>query len=56
LFRSHSNAGLLADLKNQRMLMKLRKAEHPSVRLVVQMIEESNGGLEQEALLFKESH
>ena len=53
LFQSHSKAGLLADSKNQRMLIKLRKAKHPSVRLVVQLIEESNGGLEQEALLMR---
>lgn len=51
LFRSHSKAGLLADSKNQRMLIELRNAKHPSVKHVVQMIDESNGGLEQESLL-----
>ena len=51
LFRSHSKAGLLADSKNQRMLIELRKAKHISVKRVVEMIDESNAGLEQEALL-----
>lgn len=50
LFRQHSNPLLLDDPKNQRMLMKLRKARHPSVRQVVTLIEENNGGLEHEAI------
>ena len=54
LFQTHSKAGLLADSKNQQMLIKLRKAKHSSVKFVIQMIEESNGGLEQEALLMTE--
>jgi len=54
LFRSHSKATLLADSKNQRMLVELRQSKHPSVRRVVQMIEESNGGLEQESLFIRE--
>lgn len=50
LFRRYSNPLLLGDPKNQRMLMKLRKARHPSVRQVVTLIEENNGGLEHEAI------
>lgn len=50
LFRWHSNPLLLGDPKNQRMLMKLREARHPDVRRVVALIEENNGGLEQEAI------
>ncbi len=50
MFRRHSNPLLLADAKNQRMFMKLRKARHPSVRQVVALIDEYNGGLEHEAL------
>lgn len=50
LFRRYSNPLLLGDSKNQRMLMKLRKARHPSVRQVVTLIEENNGGLEHEAI------
>lgn len=50
LFRRHSNPLLLGDPKNQRMLMKLRTARHPSVRQVVTLIEENNGGLEHEAI------
>lgn len=53
LFHSHSKAALLADSKNQRMLIELRQAKHPSVRSVVKMIDESNGGLEQESLLIR---
>jgi hypothetical protein len=50
LFRRHSNPSLLADQKNQRMLMELRKARHPAVRQIVALIDECNGGLEQEAI------
>jgi len=50
LFRRYSNPSLLADAKNQRMLMKLRKARHSSVRQVVALIDEYNGGLEHEAI------
>jgi hypothetical protein len=53
LFRSHSNSSLLADQKNQRMLMKLRKARHPSIQQVVALIDECNGGLEQEAIFIE---
>ena len=51
LFRSHSKGALLGDVKNQRMLMELRKSNHPSIHKVVDLIDESNAGLEQEALL-----
>jgi Uncharacterized protein conserved in bacteria C-term(DUF2220) len=51
LFRSHSKGGLLEDVKNQRMLMDLRKSNHPSIQQVVAMMDESNAGLEQEAIL-----
>jgi len=52
LFRSHSKSALLGDVKNQRMLMELRKSNHPSVQKVVAMMDVSNAGLEQEAILF----
>ena len=51
LFREHCNKSLLADEKNQRMLMQLRKTRHPVVRQVVALIDEFNGGLEHEAIL-----
>lgn len=51
LFRSHSKGALLGDVKNQRMLMELRKSNHPSIQQVVAMMDESNAGLEQEAIL-----
>jgi hypothetical protein len=41
---------LLADPRNQRMLMELRKCENPSVRRVVALMDQFNGGLEHEAL------
>jgi hypothetical protein len=53
LFQSHSKAKLLDDAKNQRMLLELRKSKHPSVQSVVAMIDASNAGLEQEAMLAK---
>lgn len=51
LFRRHSKGALLHKEKNQRMLIELRKSNHPSVRDVVSMIDSSNAGLEQEAML-----
>ena len=51
LFRSHSKTSLLEDDKNQRMLMELRRSKHPSIRRIIAMIDESNAGLEQEAIL-----
>jgi hypothetical protein len=53
LFHSHSKSALLGDAKNQRMLMELRKSKHPSIQKVVAMIDESNAGLEQEAMLIE---
>lgn len=53
LFRRHSNASLLTDSKNQQMLMKLRDSQHPSVRQVVALIDEFNGGLEHEAIFIE---
>lgn len=50
LFRRHCNTALLADEKNQRTLMQLRKARHPAVQQVVALIDEFNGGLEHEAI------
>ena len=50
LFRHHSKPSLLADPRNQRMLMELRKCENPSVRRVVALMDQFNGGLEHEAL------
>ena len=50
LFRNHCNTSLLADDKNQRMLMQLRKTRHPVVQRVVALIDEFNGGLEHEAI------
>lgn len=54
LFQSHSKMALLDDMKNQRMLLELRKSKHPSVQNVVAMIDASNAGLEQEAMLAQE--
>ena len=51
LFSSHSNASLLTKQKNQRLLMALRKSEHPIVRQVVTLMDECNRGLEHEATL-----
>lgn len=51
LFSSHSNASLLTKQKNQRLLMALRKSEHPIVRQVVALMDECNRGLEHEATL-----
>lgn len=51
LFRSHSNDSILRKFRNQQMLMKLRNAEHPDVRRVVALIEETNRALEHEAAL-----
>ncbi|HXT41482.1 MAG TPA: hypothetical protein VN887_15860 [Candidatus Angelobacter sp.] len=53
LFRRHCNTSLLADEKNQRTLMQLRKAQHPAVQQVVSLIDEFNGGLEHEAIFIK---
>lgn len=53
LFHSHSNDSLLRKFRNQQMLMKLRNAEHPDVRRVVALIEETNRALEHEATLIK---
>jgi hypothetical protein len=53
LFRSHSKSALLKDDKNQRMFIELRKSKHPSIKKVVAMMDESNAGLEQEAMLIK---
>lgn len=53
LFRHHSKRSLLADPRNQRMLMALRKSENPPIRLVVALMDEFNGGLEHEALFIK---
>jgi len=50
LFQRHSKYALLADEKNQRTLMRLRKFRHPAVRQVVALIDEFNGGLEHEAI------
>ena len=36
--------------KNQRMLMQLRKSNHPTIQQVVAMMDESNAGLEQSPL------
>ena len=55
LFQSHSKMALLDDMKNQRMLLELRKSKHPSVQNVVAMIDASNAGLEQEAMLAQAS-
>lgn len=55
LFRRHSNRSLLDDAKNQRTLMKLRRSQHPSVRQVVALIDECNGGLEHEAVFIRGS-
>jgi hypothetical protein len=51
LFRTYSNASLLRKFKSQRMLMKLRNVEHPLVRRIVTLIDESNRALEHEATL-----
>jgi hypothetical protein len=53
LFRTYSKGALLEDDKNQRMLMELRKSKHPSIKKVVAMMDESNAGLEQEAMLIE---
>ena len=53
LFQNHSKTSLLEDAKNQRMLMELRKSEHPSIRQIIAMMDESNAGLEQEAMLIE---
>lgn len=54
LFRCYSKRSLLADTKNQRMLMELRRAQHPSVRRVIALMDEFNGGLEHEAMFIKQ--
>lgn len=54
LFRHYSNSTLLNDEKNQRLLMKLRRSQNPSVREVVALIEENSGGLEHEALFIED--
>lgn len=51
LFHSYSKAGLLLSPKNQRMLLRLRKAQHPAVERVLRLMHEFNGGLEHEAIL-----
>jgi hypothetical protein len=50
LFKNYSNASLLLSPKSQRMLLRLRRAEHPAVRRVLSLMDEHNGGLEHEAL------
>lgn len=51
LFRKYSNPKLLQRRKSQFLLQRLRKTEDRSVRKVIRLIEETNAGLEQEALL-----
>lgn len=51
LFRKYSNPKLLQRRKSQFLLQRLRKSEDRSVLKVIRLIEETNAGLEQEALL-----
>jgi len=51
LFQRYSNPKLLQRRKSQSVLQRLRKTDDVSVLKVVKLIEETNGGLEQEALL-----
>jgi hypothetical protein len=54
LFKKFSKAPLLLKRKSQRMLLRLRKAQHPDVQRVVVLMDEHNGGLEHEALFITE--
>lgn len=50
LFEDHSNLSILADTKNQHVLLQLRKCENAVVQRIVSLIDKHNGGLEHEAL------
>ncbi len=54
LFKNYSKRSLLLKPKSQRMLLRLRKAQHPDVQRVLALMDEHNGGLEHEALLITE--
>jgi hypothetical protein len=54
LFKKYSKAQLLLKPKSQRMLLRLRKAQHPGVQRVVALMDEHNGGLEHEVLFIAE--
>jgi hypothetical protein len=50
-FARHSNRGLLAKANQQAVLAKLRRSQVPEVRVVLELIDRHNAGLEHEALL-----
>lgn len=50
-FQQFANPGLLKKPNTQAMLARLRRAETPGLRRVVELIDRHNAGLEQEALL-----
>ena len=52
-FARFSNHELLEKGNSQAMLAQLRRAHHPAVRRVVELIDRHNAGLEQEALLLR---
>jgi hypothetical protein len=56
LFKKYSKAPLLLKPKSQRMLLRLRKAQHPDVQRVLALMDEHNGGLEHEALLITDDY
>ena len=51
LFRKYSKRQLLRQRRSQTLLHGLRNSEEVSVQAVVKLIDETNAGLEQEALL-----
>lgn len=55
-FNQFSNRKLLEKGNSQTMLAQLRHSSAPSIRLVVELIDRYNAGLEQEALLVKVNH
>lgn len=55
LFARHSNRELLQKPSTQSLLAKLRLSRNPQVCAVLKLIEQHNAGLEQEALLIRQS-
>ncbi len=51
LFRTYGNSRLLDGANTQALLKRLRTSQDPTITSIVTLIDESNAGLEQEALL-----
>jgi hypothetical protein len=51
LFRKYSNRQLLRQARSQNLLQRLRNSDDASVKVVVELMDETNAALEQEALL-----